>query len=669
MAERSYQKSLERRDIGKIPPIENPARRALARKNLRCFCEEYFPKRFKLSWAKFHLEVIDRFERAILDGGKVSLAMPRGTGKTTLAEAAALWAVLYGFRRFFLITAANKGEAKKVLDALKAAVSENKRLLEDFPEAVYPFKKLGGSAHLARGQMYLGELTNIGWNSSELVFPNIPGSPASGAKIATVGINGAIRGKSTELPDGTKQRPDFVLIDDPQTEKTAASPRLVEKMEDIVNKGIEGLVGPGEELAEIATVTVIQEDDFADRLLDRKRYPQWNGLRFSAVPKMPERMDLWEKYREIKKDSAKEATEFYRENREEMDRGSEVSWPENFNRRKELSALQAEMNRWCDNEASFFSERQNAPLRPGSGTILVPPKEIIKRLNGLERSLVPMEAQRLTAFIDVHDDLFYYAITAWAEDFTGYVIDYGVYPEQSARRIQFSKSDKTLFTLAKKFPNLKTDSAILEGLTELIKQIVDRQFEVDEETDDGLQNTVYVERLLVDCGFKWRLVEQAIDRAVAKNAAKPSKGEAHGAKDIPIAEMKRKGSIRSGNFWYEDNVRGRSKRVVSIDTNYWKEQVHASLARNVGERGGLSFWGMDRNVHRMIADHLNAEAVTLVEAKGRKINEWKAVVKDNHLFDCVVGCFAAASTIGIDPGEKIKARPKRRDSGVINLDE
>ena len=124
-----------------------PRRRMAARKCLKTFCEQYFPQRFKLAWSSYHLEVIKRLQDVIIQGGgKLALAMPRGSGKTTLIETAILWAVLFGHCRFIVAIGANKEEAKKIINNIKAALSNNRELLADFPEAVYPFHKLKGSA-------------------------------------------------------------------------------------------------------------------------------------------------------------------------------------------------------------------------------------------------------------------------------------------------------------------------------------------------------------------------------------------------------------------------------------------------------------------------------------------------------------------------------------------
>jgi phage terminase large subunit GpA-like protein len=55
----------------------------------------------------------------------------------------------------------------------------------------------------------------------------------------------------------------------------------------------------------------------------------------------------------------------------------------------------------------------------------------------------------------------------------------------------------------------------------------------------------------------------------------------------------------------------------------------------------------------MVSEHMTAEKVVLVEAAGRKVDEWSNPFKqDNHWFDCLVGCMIAASTLGIKMEEE-----------------
>ena len=72
------------RDIGELPPTKNPKRGKRCERSFRRFCEVYFPAVFCLKWSDDHLRVIAKIEAAVLDGGLFALAMPRGSGKTSL---------------------------------------------------------------------------------------------------------------------------------------------------------------------------------------------------------------------------------------------------------------------------------------------------------------------------------------------------------------------------------------------------------------------------------------------------------------------------------------------------------------------------------------------------------------------------------------------------------
>ena len=97
---RQAEQSLAGRDIAPLPEVVNPPRKADCARNFRLFCESYFPETYSLEWSPDHLKAIEKIETAVLSGGLFALAMPRGSGKSTMTETAALWAMLYGHREF-----------------------------------------------------------------------------------------------------------------------------------------------------------------------------------------------------------------------------------------------------------------------------------------------------------------------------------------------------------------------------------------------------------------------------------------------------------------------------------------------------------------------------------------------------------------------------------------
>ena len=130
---------------------------------------------------------------------------------------------------------------------------------------------------------------------------------------------------------------------------------------------------------------------------------------------MPKNMKLWEQYADIRAESLRTdgnfqaATEFYAEHRKEMDEGAVVEWEARFND-DEISALQHAMNLKFQDEAAFMSEYQNEPLPEDMGDdVMLSVDEIASKVNGLKEGRIPLECDRVTAFIDIQKSLLFYA--------------------------------------------------------------------------------------------------------------------------------------------------------------------------------------------------------------------------------------------------------------------
>src|SRR5690606_31422652 len=175
--------SLAGRDIGELPEVVDPVRKEQAARDFKFFCEAYFPQTFHLAWSPDHLKVIAKIEQAVLEGGLFAMAMPRGSGKTTICECACIWAVLNGHREFVCLIGSDEGHAMDMLDSIKMELDGNYLLLADYPEVVYPIQCLDGIAIRCHGQLYQGQRAHISWTAREIVLPTMPDSTASGAII------------------------------------------------------------------------------------------------------------------------------------------------------------------------------------------------------------------------------------------------------------------------------------------------------------------------------------------------------------------------------------------------------------------------------------------------------------------------------------------------------
>lgn len=662
--ERSAAISAAGRDIGAIPPIVNPARRAAADRSFRAFCESYFPQKFTLKWSADHLKAIERIEGAVLRSEMFAFAMPRGSGKTTLCNAATLWAILIGAHRFVVLIGSSAAHSSQMLSNLKSDLSSNDILAADYPEVCYPIRCLAGETRRCQGQTHHGARTMIGWGSDDLVMPRIPGSRASGAIIRVAGITGEIRGAAVGDPaTGETIRPTLAVIDDPQTDESARSPGQCASRLETVNGAVLGLAGPGKQMAAIMPCTVIRRGDLADTLLDRDKSPLWQGERSKLVYAFPTNEKLWDEYAKIRADGfrsgdgGKAGNTFYKKNRKAMDAGSSVAWPERFNP-SELSAIQNAMNLRIRNEFAFWAEYQNEPKEDDKSESVCDAEQVMAKVNGRARGEVPAAADHLTAFIDVQGKLLYWAVVAWSNAFGGDVVDYGAYPDQRRHYFTLREAKRTLLSIK---PGAGQEAAIYAGLENLAAEILGKDWKCEDGT------TRRVDRCLIDAnwGQSTTIVRSFCRQSKFASQLMPSHGRYVGASSVPFSDHKRKQGERMGEYWRIGPLA--NQRHVQFDTNNWKSFVHARLSVPLGDPGSLCIFGKNPTDHRLLADHLTAETPTKTSGRGREVIEWriKPGAPDNHWLDCIVGAAVAASIQGATILQKVKtpnasAKPANR---------
>ena len=631
------------RELAPLPAIRNPARRKAAADCLRTFAESYFGHVFFLEWAPDHLHVIEQLELAVREGRQTALAMPRGSGKTSLVTLAGIWAIVTGRRRYAVLIAAEKDKAETLLESIRTHLAHNDELAADFPEVCEPLRRLGRNNQ--RRFLWYGREVTISATKSQIRFADIPGSPAAGALVETAGITGSLRGLQVTTTAGEILRPDFALVDDPQTDQSAKSETQTADRLRTINGSVLGLPGPTETIACVACVTVIRKDDLADQILDRKANPQWRGIRLRLLEKIPE-SELWEEYhrireRELQSDTGHdESTAFYTDNRDELDAGANPRWLQRYNP-NEVSAVQHAMNLLQDRgRETFASEYQNEPQEQETADFELRADELRHRLSRIPRGIVPDNSTRLTAFVDVHENLLYWLTLATDDDFSAWVVDYGTYPKQRLTQFRLRNARNTI---AKKHREIPTpEGRLYAALHATYDEILGRAWL----RQDG--TAVNVQRCLTDAqwGPMTETVYQAIRESRHRGLILPSHGRFVGAGQVPISRWKaRKGESRGDEWRIGPN---RNQLRVTFDANHWKTFSMARLLTPPGSAGAALFFGEDPEAHRLISQHLTAETATEVASKSRRIQEWrlKQSNPDNHWLDCFVGSCLAAGTLG-----------------------
>lgn len=646
-ADRSRQASARGRDIhgpSRAEPYDDE-RRAAAQDSLRVFLESYFPGAFPLAWSADHLKAIEILQEVADKGGLFALAMPRGSGKTSISIRAALWAVLTKRRRFIEIISGTESAAKKIVKTLRNEVCLNRLLHLDYPHELHGFWELQASNRRAAGQLCHGQPTLIEASDKRIVFPSHQYTTIGGAVIYSAGITGQVRGENATsiLGDGAISRPDWVICDDPQTRESAKSPVQTNQRIEIVEGDILGLAGPGKSIAVVMPCTVIAKQDLAEYFLD---HAEWKSTRSKLLPQFPENMKLWDEYFEARSEgqrvdgSDSAANAFYLEHRAELERGAVEGWPAR-KQENEITALQSAMHLWYRSPTAFAAEYQNEPLDNTSSAELPTFAGLDAKVTRLPRGVAPVWATKVTMGIDVQGKLLFWVIAAYSDDFTCSIIDYGAWPEQS----------RSYFTVGDASPTLQQSSGLSQlpgalhwGLSALLAEKVGTSIPME----GGGQ--IAISKAIVDAnwGESTDAVYEFCRRSTFKGIITPSHGRGLRAGDRPMNEWPKKAGETHGWHWVVTPGDGRrAVRHVIFDVNHWKTTMASRAAAAMGEHGTMTVYGERPENHRLLMDHLSAESPTKTSGRGRELWEWRAIPgRDNHWMDCLSLSGVAASMLG-----------------------
>lgn len=633
------QKRASERDIA-IPACANPERRAACEADVFLFLTTYFGAKFYTPWTETQREMINAILYAASYGGDQAIAAPRGDGKTTIAECVIAFALLVGLLRFPVIVAATGTDASQILDNIKYLIESSDTLAEDFPEVVAPIRALEGATSRGNMQTVAGKRTRIEWGVTRVVLPDVAGSKCAGSVLLTRGLDAAIRGRNIR-----GLRPDFALIDDPETRESAASELQVKQRERTLDQDIAGLAGQGKALARVALVTILNTGCLADRLTDSSIKPSWSGKRYKMLAQKPAREDLWEEYMAVRRagqesgkdKDGREALQFYLDRREEMDAGAIVSNPYRAITRKlkdgspiEVSTIQHCYNFIADKGLdAFLCEYQNdPPEESGPTTSGITDLMVRGRLNKRPRGQMPADTLALTAFIDIGDYACHWAAVAWAAGATGYVIDYGV------EEVYQSETG--------------ADRAIINALYRWRERTQAAAYTLD------CGEVRAFDKILIDSGYRETAVFQFV-REVGGNPYRASKGFGEGHRSSPFSGGQANSiNKKIGNHWYESRQRNHNLWLVGMDGDFWKRFCHDRfLTPTFNEdlsirRGSLSLWGDKPKEHFSFSKHIVAEIEEeeFIAGKGVK-RAWSQKNANNHWLDCMYGNCVAADMAGV----------------------
>lgn len=278
---------------------------------------------------------------------RIAWAASRGHAKSAyLSNAYPVREICFRNRKMILIISETNAGSKKFIKWVAGQLKYNVKLREDFG-------------------ILLHEQKTRNEKDSEEAFLT-----TTGIKMEATSLGTQIRG----FRNGN-QRPDLILLDDLESLDSNNTPELRQKAKDWLNSDLMP-AGDPENTAFIFMGTLVHFDSLLNYVLKERRDFVKND--FPAIIKPPKRTDLWAEFERIYREyeptddemeamldddtemtetpNAKAAMTYYHANKEAMDEGAEVLWPDRF----PLPALMLEKVNF--GTKSFNSEFMNNPI-------------------------------------------------------------------------------------------------------------------------------------------------------------------------------------------------------------------------------------------------------------------------------------------------------------------
>lgn len=284
---------------------------------------KYIPHFFTRGMCELHNKLCEIGDELKVKRGKKTLVIaPRGNAKSTwVSLALPLKAICEGTERYIILCADTAGQAEAYLKSISMELESNDAIRQDYPLACQK-----------------GETWNTGRKET-----------ANNVCIEALGKGNNVRGRKFR-----QYRPTLIIVDDPQNDEDILSPNTRQKDIEWFDKA---LVPAGDTGTNYFVVgTMLHRDCIVGALASRSDF---EIVKFSSVIKWPTHFDtLWQEWKKYYHSDRVKCTEFYETNKELMNEGVHVLWPE----KEDILALM-EM-RENIGEQAFASEKQNDPRDP-----------------------------------------------------------------------------------------------------------------------------------------------------------------------------------------------------------------------------------------------------------------------------------------------------------------
>lgn len=222
------------------------------------YAHTFFPKTFRQSSPPFSREVWHALENP--DVRLLNLLCFRGSAKTTRLRTFASKRIAYGLSRTVLYIGASERDAIRSVQWLRGNIERNAMWRDTF--------------NLRPGRK---------WEETQIEIEH--GTFNHTIWILAAGITGSLRGINFD-----DYRPDLIIVDDPQTDETAATEEQRKKISDLVLGAVKNSLAPETEEPNAKLVMSATPQHAADVTQDALKDTQWTSLLFPCWT--PETVDL-----------------------------------------------------------------------------------------------------------------------------------------------------------------------------------------------------------------------------------------------------------------------------------------------------------------------------------------------------------------------------------------
>ena len=209
---------------------------SLAAKDTELFGRTFFPNTFRSTSPPFHRRIFRSLEGS--GNRHVGLMVFRGGAKTSILRVYTAKRIAYGLSHTILYVSASQEHAKRSVRWLRRQMEHNRRWRETFG--------------LSRGKV---------WTDENLEIEH--GVLGQRTTVIAVGITGQIRGINVD-----DYRPDLIVVDDPDSEESTATPEQRRKTSNLFFGALEKSLAPASENPE-ARMVLLQTPFHQEDLINR----------------------------------------------------------------------------------------------------------------------------------------------------------------------------------------------------------------------------------------------------------------------------------------------------------------------------------------------------------------------------------------------------------------